>query len=175
MPKGQETDQMRLAAAAGARIVQHTAGYNSVIVHRAREFAAKQDYAHIPFGMECYEAVKQTAKQTEGIPDTVKRIVIPVGSGMSVAGVLAGLVAAERNIPILGVVIGAKPEKRLDSFAPFGWRRRLSLVDAGLPYAKSAPNTEIFGVEVDPYYEAKCLPFLREGDMFWVVGIRPTV
>jgi len=27
-------------------------------------------------------------------------------------------------------------------------------------------------MELDPIFEAKCLPFLQPGDLFWVVGIR---
>jgi len=28
------------------------------------------------------------------------------------------------------------------------------------------------GLALDPYYEAKCVPYLRPGDLFWVVGRR---
>lgn len=34
---------------------------------------------------------------------------------------------------------------------------------------------ELGGVRLDPIYEAKCVPFLLPGDLFWCVGIRATV
>jgi hypothetical protein len=127
--------------------------------------------------MECPEAVEQTAGQVaslEGMPELPARIVVPVGSGMSLAGILTGLAGSERlaGIPVLGVRVGANPERRLDAWAPPGWRDRCELLDAGLPYEKPAPRTCWEGLELDAWYEAKCVPLLRDGDLLWVVGTR---
>jgi hypothetical protein len=45
---------------------------------------------------------------------------------------------------------------------------------AGLDYHQHAPVAALGGLELDPVYEAKCLPFLRPGDLLWVVGRRAT-
>jgi len=176
VPAGALTPELNDALHCGPNVhlIQHRPGYNSVIVARAIEdAAARRDYTYIPFGMECPEAVRQTAGQVVDLPEGIKRIVMPVGSGMSLAGVLAGL--GDRWITVVGVRVGANPDKRLDSYAPL-WRLmpRLFFVDAGIDYHKPAPVTEYHGLKLDPIYEAKCLPFLEPDDLLWVVGIRKT-
>lgn len=170
-PTGELSPEVQAAAAKGAVIVQHRAGYNNVIVARAREDAAALAWREIPFGMECWEAVRQTSGQVRCIPDGVQRIVVPVGSGMSMAGILHGLERLGRGIPVCGVVVGADPRKRLDRWAPLFWRAEL--VPAGVDY-HTPVEAELDGVLLDPHYEAKCVPFLRPGDLFWLVGIRAT-
>ena len=123
--------------------------------------------------MECREAVEETAGQVVGLPEGIKRIVAPVGSGMSLAGILTGLKRAGLAIPVLGVVVGADPVKRLDRYAPKGWRSMAELVPAGVDY-HAAVRAEVGGVILDAHYEAKCARFLKAGDLLWIVGIRAT-
>jgi len=171
-PVGVLGPELEAAEAAGATIVQHKAGYNTVIVARARKDAADRGWREIPFGMECKEAVDATAGQAANLPDDCQRIVVPVGSGMSLAGILHGLERAGRTTPVLGVVVGADPTKRLDAYAPKGWRDRVTLVPSGVDYHDEAAAVDYEGVVLDPIYEAKCVPFLKDGDCLWVVGIR---
>jgi len=77
--------------------------------------------------------------------------------------------------PVLGGVVGADPEKRFDKWAPDGWRNMIELISSGLDYHASAMLTKWDGVRLDPIYEAKRVPFLLPGDLFWCVGIRATV
>jgi 1-aminocyclopropane-1-carboxylate deaminase/D-cysteine desulfhydrase-like pyridoxal-dependent ACC family enzyme len=170
--KGPLTPELSAASARGAEICQHRPGHNSVIVSRARRAAAELGWAEIPFGMECEEAVRQTSRQVANMPWGVERLVVPVGSGMSLAGILSGLEDLEQAPPVLGVVVGASPVRRLDRYAPAWWRLQAELVPAGLDYHAHAPTTSLGGVELDPVYEAKCLPFLQPGDGLWVVGRR---
>jgi hypothetical protein len=69
------------------------------------------------------------------------------------------------------VSVGADPADRLDAYAP-GWRDRVTLVHSELDYHGHAPATRLGDLELDPVYEAKCLPFLEDGDLLWVVGRR---
>ena len=170
---GPLTPELAAAAGHGAEIVEHRPGHNSVIIARARDDAAARGWLDIPFGMECAEAVRQTAGQVASLPADVTRIVVPVGSGMSLAGILAGLAQAGRDTPVLGVVVGADPARRLGKWAP-GWRGRVQLVKAQQGYHDHAAGTRLGELELDPVYEAKCLPFLRPGDLLWVVGRRET-
>jgi 1-aminocyclopropane-1-carboxylate deaminase/D-cysteine desulfhydrase-like pyridoxal-dependent ACC family enzyme len=175
MPTGADTLMMDLARSAGAEIIQHKAGYNTVITARAREDARINKAGLIPFGMECREAVYQTEKEVENLPRDIKRIVVTIGSAMSAAGILHGLNEFGFNdTKVLGVTVGADPTKRLDRYAPYGWRRQLTLKASGLRYDQPAPVTVVDDIELDAYYEAKCLPFLQPGDLFWIVGIRPS-
>lgn len=174
VPSGALTPELLEAQAAGAEVIQHAPGYNTVIVARARADALATGWTEIPFGMETPVAVQQTATQVANLPDDLQRIVIPVGSGMSLAGVLAGLDHYQRtDVPALGVVVGARPDARLDKYAPL-WRFKCDLVAAGMDYHAHAPTTTLHGLDLDPVYEAKCIPHLEEGDLLWVVGCRAT-
>lgn len=173
-PQGELSPEVQAAADAGAEVVQHPAGYNNVIIKRANDDAAERGWTCIPFGMECAEAIWQTQNQVCEIPDGVKRIVVPVGSGMSMAGILQGLMAAQLTVPVLGVIVGADPEKRLDEYAPTHWRLMAQLEKSPLDYDRPMSETIWHGIHLDPIYEAKCTPFLRPDDLFWIVGIRMT-
>ena len=174
VPAGPQTRELTEAERLGAVLIRHPAGRNSVIIARARADAAARQWTDIPFGMECDEAVRQTAGQAASIaaldppPD---RIVIPVGSGMSAAGLLAGLAAHGLSTPVLGVTVGADPTRRLDRYAP-DWREQLTLTASPLSYDQRPQHTRLGELELDPVYEAKCLPYLRPGDLLWVVGHR---
>lgn len=167
VPQGPDTPQIVHAFEAGSMIHRVFPGYNNVLSKRARDLAdTVSGSIHIPFGMECDMAVTMTALQCSNLPD-VKRIVVPVGSGMSTAGILSG---TNFSIPVLGVCVGASPVKRLNKYAP-GWESVLTLVNAGVDYHK-AVHAKIGPIELDPIYESKCLPFLQSGDLFWIVGKR---
>lgn len=170
-PMGKLNQELVLAQQAGCKIIQHKAGYNSVIVARSREYAREHGYTDIPFGMETPVAVDRTAMEVENIPAAVQRIVMPVGSGMSLCGVLQGLVTFRRATPVLGVMVGASPYKRLAKYAPVFGSPRLELINAGVPYDEYV-EAQVNGVTLDPVYEAKCAKFLRPGDLLWCVGIR---
>jgi len=167
-PAGQPGPAVLAALAAGAERIEHRPGYNSVIVAGARLDAERLGWRLIPFGMECAEALALTAAQVRGLPPGARRIVVPVGSGMTLAGILT----AEVDLPVLGVVVGSDPRHRLDRWAPPMWRWRAELVWSPYPYASPAPGALPGGDPLDPIYEAKALPFLIPGDLLWVVGIR---
>jgi len=174
-PTGELFPELVSAQEAGATIVQHPAGYNNVIIARAKMDASLHSWVYIPFGMECQEAVQQTSGQVRGMPTEVKRLVVPVGSGMSLSGILHGLERFKRRVPVVGVMVGADPTKRLNAYAPLQWRSMVSLVPSGSDYHQQGKTGVAFrGITIDPGYEAKCVPFLQPGDAFWIVGIRGT-
>jgi 1-aminocyclopropane-1-carboxylate deaminase/D-cysteine desulfhydrase-like pyridoxal-dependent ACC family enzyme len=158
----------------GAEVVQHRPGYNSVIVARARQDAWVRGWINIPFGMECDEAVVQTERQVVNLPPEALRIVVPVGSGMSLAGILCGMGRRADNRPVIGVVMGADPRRRLDAYGPWNWQTRVSLIPAGVPYHTEVHGMTAGGTILDSVYEAKCVRHLRRGDCLWVVGIGST-
>lgn len=175
VPSGAKTPELLAAEASGAEIIQTTPGYNNVIIKRANDDAAALGWTNIPFGMECHEAVQQTSAQVANLLEyDFDRIVIPVGSGMSLAGVLTGLRANGIATPVLGVSVGADPTERLDTYAPTGWRDQVQIVQSKYDYEDYHPNPILGGLDLDPVYEAKCLPHLRAGDLLWVVGCRET-
>ena len=172
-PTGDYTPALEFAEQQGAEVVQHRPGHNSVIVARARTDAEERQWAEVPFGMACQEAVEQTRSQVANVPVGAERLVVAVGSGMTLAGVLWGLKDVGRRLPVLGVRVGADPCKRLDTYAPPGWQNDVELVDANADYHASVEAT-VAGVWLDEHYEAKVANHLREGDCLWVVGVRPS-
>ena len=185
MPQGEKTEEMIDMEAHEGELVQHKAGYNTVIIARAKaDHKARPTWRHIPFGMEHADAMACTTAQVESIAVTMafghmerpKRVVVCVGSGMSAAGIMHGLRKLGLDIPVVGIRIGADPAKRLRAFAPFGWQEQMKLIDVtdDIKY-HTAVDASIGGILLDPWYEAKCLEYVRRGDLFWVVGIRATL
>jgi 1-aminocyclopropane-1-carboxylate deaminase/D-cysteine desulfhydrase-like pyridoxal-dependent ACC family enzyme len=179
MPTGACTEEMQDMLGHGAVLVQHKAGYNSVVVARAKEDAGNRPgWCYIPFGMESDLAVKCTAHQVQGIPKDVQRIVVPIGSGVSACGIMHGLCNAGlgEKIHVVGIRVGADPTKRLNRFGPVWWHRYMEVVDVSkkIPYDKEIHAVIGGKLLLDPIYEAKCVPYLQPGDLLWVVGIRNT-
>ena len=73
-------------------------------------------------------------------------------------------------MPVVGVQVGGKYEKRLQTYAPEDMN--LTTVKSTYDYHKYYENNQIGDLKLDPIYEAKCLDFIEEGDLLWVVGIR---
>ena len=174
-PKGKLSDELLDAQKSGAKIIQHKAGYNSVIKARSKEWAKENNAFDVPFGMMHDNAINETAAQVQDIPKKVKRIVIAVGSGINLCGLLKGMERNNIKIPVLGIVIGAKPEKTLDKYAPENWRDMVTLKNAGLDYHDEVKDNNFHGIKTDPIYEAKCLKFLKKKDLFWIIGVRGTI
>jgi hypothetical protein len=172
-PSKELSDQERDAVAHGAELVKHNVGYLRTLVAKSRADAAEREgWRHIELGLESDEYVETNAPQAANIPREASRVVVCVGSGNGLACVLHGLQRAGISVPVLGVRVGLDPEKLLDRRAPEGWRDVVDLVTSPLGFEERAPTTSIGGVELDPHYEAKCLPFLRPGDCLYVLARR---
>lgn len=173
---GKDTAEMSTARRAGAEILQANGTRMTVVKKRFRDdAAARPDWASFPFGMDHEVYLQQVAEQTANIPDTVQRVVVPYGSGMTLAGVLNGLADNGRaDLPVLAVSVGQEGHEYLDNYAP-GWERRVTIVKHPTPYDKPAPNIRLGDLDLDPIYEAKCIEYLEPGDLLWTVGIRASV
>lgn len=125
--------------------------------------------------MECDEAILETSKQVNNLPfDKIKRIVIPVGSAMSLLGVLKGLKDNNINIPVLGIIVGANPDKRIKEFSEkfYVFLDNLTLQKSQLDYEYYVKDNVFCNIDLDPIYEAKCIPYMKENDLLWIVGHR---
>lgn len=152
-------------------IIRVKPGYNNIIVARAREYAVNRGCGYVPFGMECERNVEVTSEQVVNIPKDCKRIVIPVGSGMSFSSVVSGMSKYGINKPILGVRVGKDPSKIIKEYA-FGLEfMDYDIVESGVDY-HTPVEAYVGEYQLDPIYEAKCREFLESGDLLWVVGRR---
>lgn len=170
---GTDTAETALAAAADAELLRHRPGRLSVIRGRYRtdaESLAEQGWACVPFGMEHPVYLDQVAEQAAQLPRGIRRVVVPVGSGITLAAVLHGLRTAQHPAEVLGVRVGGDPAPALDRYAP-GWADRACLVTSASRYS-DAITQRLGSLTLDPHYEAKTLPHLNVGDLLWAVGIR---
>ena len=148
-------------------------GYTVVIKRRAIDFAEANQLTYIPFGMEHISAIETIARQVENIPAEVKRVVVPVGGGVTMCGVLKGLADFGRtDVSVLGVMTGKLPDKLLKAFKPRIQYKLVAYKDDTSPLALYNMRTDysIDGIKLDAIYEGKCYPFLETGDLLWIVG-----
>ena len=164
------TPELTEAQQAGLEVVEHYPGWTTVITRRAKDDALESGYKYIPYGMECKEAVIHTSRQAIDLPGEIKRIVIPVGSGMSLSGLLHGLQKQKLKIPVLGIMVGADPIPRLDKYAPAFWWDMVDLISSDANYKQHGDTLELCGVPLDATYESKCVPYLEPNDLFWIIG-----
>lgn len=172
MPRGANTSVIdNIERNKHTEIIRVNCGYNNVIVARAREYAEDMNCGYVPFGMECAENVEVTSKQVMNIPEECKRIVIPVGSGMSFSSVVTGMTRYGINKPILGVRVGKDPMKIIGEYAEGVDFVDYEIIQSSVDYHESV-DAWVGDYQLDPIYEGKCREFLEEGDCLWVVGKR---
>lgn len=174
MPRGAATAEMEDVLAHGGEIIQHKCGYNNVLANRAAEDAkGRAGWVVVPLWLRGPATVQALRGEVANVPTAARRVVVVVGSGMTLAAVLHGLCDQGRSTPVLGVCVGADPGKALDAFGPFGWRQQCTLVQPTGPataYDKPLYGVQVGGIKLDPRYEAKAAEYLQPGDLFWVAG-----
>jgi 1-aminocyclopropane-1-carboxylate deaminase/D-cysteine desulfhydrase-like pyridoxal-dependent ACC family enzyme len=184
-PQGPLWPQLELAQQAGATVFGHFPGYPNVLNKALSQDQEAASWLRLPFGLECPEHLELNKHQVSNLPfGSFKRLVVPVGSGMSLAGILHGLLELGQlgSTPILAVWVGGKPNddltqskaaQLLDRVGPKDWRRFVEIQHSGLQFSQSAARTLLTDdIMLDEGYEAKCIPFLRNGDLLWIIGCR---
>lgn len=178
MPSGKDTDVTDIIQSRAFSTIHRTkVGYNSVLISHSQKWANENNAYYIPFGMESKECIDINMHQVQNIPKDISRIVIPCGGGMQMISVIYGLkYYGMSHIKVLGVQVGANPKRVIDKFIPdgglFGTDYNYEIVKSDVPYSKHLDNTTFCGIDLDPIYEAKCIPFLEKGDLLWIVGKR---
>lgn len=172
MPFGGDTSVIQhIKGNPHTEVIRVRPGYNNIIVARAREYALNRGCGYVPFGMECAENVEITSKQVLNIPKDCKRVVAPVGSGMSISSIITGMYNNNIDKPILGVRVGKDPIRTIEKYAQGIDFMDVSLVPSSVDYHTSVEEY-VGDYQLDPIYEGKCKEFLEPGDCLWVVGRR---
>ena len=176
MPSGKETDITEsISGVNGAEIHRTKVGYNNVLVAQSKAYASDNGFYYIPFGMEFMFTIAVNMHQVRNIPENVKRVIVPCGGGMNMVSIIRGLEYYKRyDVEVVGVVVGKKPNTVFKSFVEPNLFNELnvkySFVEYPSDYHIKAKETEIDGLTLDPVYEAKCIPFINDGDLMWIVG-----
>lgn len=155
--------------------------FNNVLISQAKHFVEEnKDSYYIPFGMEFIENIDITKKQVRNIPECVKRIVVPVGSGMTFCSIANGLLEENRlDIELVGIRVGKDPTEVFKKYLYKVSNKLLNphkqlnykIIKSPHSYDKEV-DASIGEIKLDPIYEAKCVDYLQDGDLFWVVGKR---
>lgn len=178
MPSGKDTDVTDIIQSRAFSTIHRTkVGYNSVLISHSQKWANENNAYYIPFGMESKECIDINMHQVQNVPKDISRIIIPCGGGMQMISVICGLKHyGMSHIKVIGVQVGANPKRVIDKFIPddglFGTGYNYEIVKSNVPYSKHLENTTFCGIDLDPVYEAKCIPFLEKGDLLWIVGKR---
>lgn len=177
LPSGEETDVIKRIINRGCNIHRIKYGYTSNLIYNAKKFSYdKKNRVFIPFGMMCLENIHLIAKQVENIPYEVKRIIVPIGSGVNFCGIMQGLMDFNRfDVELVGVQVGAISTKFIKNHLPIMNEIKYKIITYKEEFSSiKRYNQRVFekigNVELNPIYEGKCFSFLRKGDCFWIVG-----
>lgn len=163
------------AAQCGAVIHEVRPGYASVCRSRAREFAKSLGGC---IRWNPGTAIADTINQLRNLPTGCKRIVVPTGSGLTAAAIMAGLAETQRQeVTVFCVTVSklatAHDIRAMASEHSAATLPKLVVKNCGLPYEREVMAHLPNGDRLDSFYAAKALPFVQEGDVLWVSGIRP--
>ncbi len=177
---------MRLAKHLGAeiRIVCGT-GMHGPVLAKLRNIVDDEGFFNAVYSANVDKfseaIVDLTAEQVENIPDMLINLVVPVGSGIQMAGILRGLTKYEKYVEnIYGLCIGPDRRTRIDYFVnPLEYPiPSYNMIELKTKYANLA--REFYGGgRLDELYEAKAYRWMvdnlnieNEKTLFWIVGRR---
>lgn len=186
---------IRIAADHGAEITSIAVGYNPALQGAARKAAEEPGTWRLPYGITTDEDVEQFmrvgAPQTMNLPDQVRTLILPFGSGNTACGVLYGLHDFRPAALEQVVLVGIGPDRlewatrRLESVGRSLVPPGVQVIHAQLhpwfaTYGDKMP--EVWdGIRLHPTYEGKVVRFLNSGQpdywarrdgttCLWIVG-----
>ena len=128
----------------GARIVEVTPGYLSVVRARAREYAAVSRGRLLPFGLDMPEATNAIAAAARLIPFIPDEVWCASGSGVLARGLGAAWPDARINVVAVGRDLALSPRFKV-------WRYPM-------PFEKRGPKAPF---PSDAHYDAKAWELCR--------------
>ena len=188
VPRRKErTEATKYAESMGATIHEVFPGYATVYRARARAFA-KEIGGCVRWDSK--RAIHDTALQCMNLPMDCKRVLVPTGSGITAAGVIAGLTLLQRtDIEVVAVCVSNLADRdniqhnadfmiqfMTQQFTdPFLMHRKpiLTMIRAEGDYDYWRYETTHSGDVLDPFYSAKLKPYIQSKDVLWLSGMRP--
>jgi 1-aminocyclopropane-1-carboxylate deaminase/D-cysteine desulfhydrase-like pyridoxal-dependent ACC family enzyme len=169
------------AVATGAEHVAAPMGYENVLLDSMKKFRRDSGGYIVRFGINLEDEpdaiIGSTVEQCSNIPESVTTVVVPVGSGITAAGILLGLVKYRPDIKRIVLVQIAGYDRR-DTIIRICRRNlpRYESIRLTIPYSRHFTRS-VDGIRLDPVYEAKAHDWLLNQEMaddpevlFWLVG-----
>nr|MDA3842788.1 pyridoxal-phosphate dependent enzyme [Candidatus Kapabacteria bacterium] len=159
-----------LAHKAGAEIrTVAQIGYTSILEKRASAIADEKNYYLVQFGINLDEypeaVIGAIANQVENIPDELDNLIVPVGSGISFAGILVGLKRFNKKVKrVIGIQIaGYDRRKTIDRILDLtDTKANYELyMDKTYPYSKKVNHFISSDLSLNVIYEAKAYKYFR--------------
>lgn len=181
---------IRLASQLGMNIsiVSHL-GYPSVLMSKAIEIAAKDNYFYVQFGINSEEhidsIINAVANQVQNIPDELDAIVVPTGSGMTFFSVMLGIQRFNKKVKRLIAIQIANKDRKMEIKAlmtKFSLKTDYEfLLDSRYSYQNKVNILVSPDFVLNKVYEAKAYEYLIQKrydlgfksfdkTLFWCVG-----
>ena len=168
---------IELAAGMGAEVFTMRGNRINICFSQARRHVEERGGVMLPFGLECEEAVQGVAREAARTPRPLAAgtVVLSSGSGVTLAGLLAGLPAMPRRI--VGVSSGRSPDKIMACVRRHLGRipAELEILPASMPYSETPEFDCPFPTH--PNYDLKAWKHLIENlrawedpVLFWNIG-----
>jgi len=174
---GRSTPFIKQAESLGVEVHKVPAGYSNVIQKRAKDLAGALGAFLIPFGMKDLSSIELTKasfiesfEPNVGFLKTRNRLVVVAGSGVNLIGILEGIRFVGSSINVLAVMVGHDCRKYVYNSCPWVSEKQLEFVKSAQPYHELSTYNQVNGVDVDSRYEGKAIPYLKPGDVFWLIG-----
>jgi len=178
--RGESLPFIQQAESLGVEVHKIPYGYTNVIQKRARDLADALGAFLIPFGMRDDFSIYLTCQSlVNSFPDIenakeffsqINRIVVVAGSGVNLLGILSGLRLIKSPVKVLAVLVGHDCRDYVYKSCSWIPEDQLSFVKYDAPYHFLSVYNQVNGVGVDSRYEGKAIPFLKSGDLFWLIG-----
>lgn len=159
-------------------------GFNSVLYRKLKDLQKINNFYIIMFGMGAHASrtaiIDSIANQVQNLPKDLDNLVIPVGSGIIMAGILTGLIKYKIYPKrIIGIQIAnTDRRKTINDLLPFMFHVNYDFILYNeLPYSKFLVMKMNDNEYLDPIYEAKAFSWMlknidykKEKTLFWIVG-----
>src|SRR5258706_15398829 len=174
------SDATLYAIKLGSEVNEIKPGYLSVIRKAARQRAIDlKQYVE----WDRKAAIKDTMDQCVNIPIGIKRIIVPTGSGLTAACIVAAFALRpdQQNWPEI-VIVATSPmasEKQIRALAfklsNSMFMPPIQFIGPTTPYDVPMVMSLPDGTPLDPYYAAKAWKYVERNDILWPPGLRPVI
>jgi 1-aminocyclopropane-1-carboxylate deaminase/D-cysteine desulfhydrase-like pyridoxal-dependent ACC family enzyme/Fe-S-cluster containining protein len=164
-------------------------GYNNVLESVAKDYSEKHNLFLVNFGInsenDIYGVIRGIAFQVQNLPDDLDNLIVPCGSGVSLAAILVGLKLFNKKVKrVIGIQIsGYDRRKEINKIiSKFNIKPNYEFfIDKTYSYNKKVEYLVSDNFDLSKVYESKAFEFLQknktllnitdnEKTLFWVIG-----
>ena len=160
-------------------VLSESQGFNNVLYANLKRLEKERPFFPILFGYAAQthreSIVGRIAEQVQNIPPEVSCVYVPVGSGVTLAGVLEGKRKYDSSFSVVGLQpFGYDRTKSVSTICEgMSWEYDYEFRKGKYPYAK-LHSRSIMDIELDMIYESKSFDMVewkKDGsELFWIIG-----